>query len=141
EVIEALLANAAASGHTLRGIFHAAGALGDGLLINQQRARLDEAFAGKVVGAWNLHVQTHNLDLDAFVLFSSAATLFGPPAQGPHAAACGALDRIAALRHAEGRKALSVGWGPWRQIGKAAELGLDARLARDGILSIDADKA
>jgi acyl transferase domain-containing protein len=141
EVIEALLGNAVAGGHILRGIFHAAGALGDGLLINQQRAGLDKAFAGKVMGAWNLHVQTKTLDLDAFVLFSSSATLFGPPAQGPHAAACGALDRIAELRHAAGHKALSVGWGPWRQIGKAAERGLDARLARDGILSIGADGA
>jgi acyl transferase domain-containing protein len=141
EVVRAMIADATAGPHVLRGIFHSAGTLGDGLLINQQPARLEEAFAVKVKGAWNLHVETRARDLDAFVLFSSSAALFGPPAQGPHAAACAAMDRIAVMRRAEGLKALSIGWGPWCNIGKAAELGLDARLARDGILSIEPDDA
>lgn len=140
-VVADLLAAACQSGRPLRGVFHAAGDLGDGLLMNQTPAGFAAAITGKVRGAWNLHEQTRTLDLDAFVAFSSAATLFGPPAQGPHVAACAALDRLCALRRAEGLKALSIGWGPWGELGKAAERGLDARLAREGILPISPDAA
>jgi acyl carrier protein len=86
--------------------------------------------ATKVRGAWNLHEASRALSLDAFVLFSSAATLFAPPSQGAHAAACAAQDYIARYRHSLGLPALSIGWGLWAEVGQGAALQIDSRLER-----------
>ena len=42
----------------LRGIFHLAGVLDDGVLREQTRERFDRVMASKVLGAWNLHELT-----------------------------------------------------------------------------------
>ncbi|WP_428993812.1 SDR family NAD(P)-dependent oxidoreductase [Actinomadura verrucosospora] len=61
--------------------------------------------------AWNLHQQTRDLPLDAFVLFSSAASTLGSSGQDAHAAADHFLDALAAHRHAAGLPALTIAWG------------------------------
>ncbi|WP_344280622.1 SDR family NAD(P)-dependent oxidoreductase, partial [Actinomadura napierensis] len=61
--------------------------------------------------AWNLHQQTRHLPLDAFVLFSSAASILGSRGQGANAAADHFLDALAAHRHAAGLPALTIAWG------------------------------
>ena len=73
EEVERLLKSIAAP---LRGVVHAAGVLDDGLLVNQDGARLERVLAGKAAGAWRLHQLTG--DLDFFVLFSSAAAVLSP---------------------------------------------------------------
>ncbi|MDF5733894.1 MAG: SDR family NAD(P)-dependent oxidoreductase, partial [Rhizonema sp. PD38] len=55
----------------LRGIFHAAGVLQDGMLLGQTEESFRRVMAPKVQGAWNLHALTQNLELDLFVCFSS----------------------------------------------------------------------
>jgi acyl carrier protein len=47
-----------------------------------------------------------------FLLFSSATTVFGNPGQANYVAANAALEGLARRRHAEGKPALAVGWGP-----------------------------
>jgi acyl transferase domain-containing protein/acyl carrier protein len=116
-----------------RGIFHAAGQLADGLLLRQTAEDFRAAMAAKVEGTWNLHEASLSMPLDAFVLFSSAVTLFAPPTQGAHAAACAAMDHIARHRRDRGLPALSVGWGPWSRVGKAAALHVGARLRDFGV--------
>jgi acyl transferase domain-containing protein len=106
----------------LRGVFHLAGVLDDGILREQTRERFDRVMAAKVLGAWNLHALTADVELDHFVLFSSAAALLGSPGQGNYAAANAFLDALAHHRRAERRPALSVNWGSWAGAGMAERL-------------------
>src|SRR5690606_12999740 len=94
----------------------------------------------KTIGAWLLHERTRTLPLDAFVLFSSIAAVWGTRGLGAYAAANRALDAIAELRRREGRPALSANWGPWDGAGLAA--GEPRRdLARAGIRAMSAERA
>lgn len=117
----------------LRGVFHAAGVLDDGVLEQQNWRRFERVLAPKVIGAWNLHRLTCELPLDFFVLFSSVASLLGSAGQGNHAAANAYLDALAWQRRADGLPAVSINWGAWSSIGAAARGGVGGRLALRGI--------
>ena len=106
----------------LKGIFHAAGVLDDRLLLEQDWAGFERVMAAKVTGAWILHSLTAQLSLDYFVLFSSAASLLGSPAQGNYAAANSFLDALAHHRRSQQLPGLSINWGPWSESGMAANL-------------------
>jgi acyl transferase domain-containing protein len=107
-------------GPPLRGVVHAAGVVDDALILHQSPERLARVMAPKAAGAWNLHTLTQDLSLDFFVLFSSAAALLGSPGQSGYAAANAFVDALAEARHARGLPALSIGWGPWAEVGMAA---------------------
>jgi NADPH:quinone reductase-like Zn-dependent oxidoreductase/acyl carrier protein len=120
--VAGLLAHIAAEMRPLRGVFHLAGVLDDGILRDQTRERFDRVMPAKVQGAWNLHELTRDLPLDLFVLFSSAASLLGSPGQGNYAAANAFLDALAHHRRALKLPALSINWGSWDEVGMAARL-------------------
>jgi acyl transferase domain-containing protein/acyl carrier protein len=107
---------------TLRGVFHLAGVLDDGVLREQTRERFDRVMSSKMLGAWYLHELTRDDPLDLFVLFSSAAALLGSPGQGNYASANAFLDALAHHRRAQQRPGLSVNWGSWGEVGMAARL-------------------
>jgi hypothetical protein len=121
----------------LRGIFHAAGVLDDGLMLNLDEERFQKVLEPKMLGAWNLHALTQTTPLDFFVLFSSAASLLGSPGQSNYAAANAFLDALAHHRQALNLPALSINWGPWAMVGLAAtQANRGDRLAMLGIESL-----
>jgi acyl carrier protein len=96
----------------LRGVVHAAMVIEDALLRDMSREQLHRVLSPKTLGAWNLHEATRTRELDFFLLYSSATTLFGNPGQGAYVAANMAIESLAAERHALGLPATCVSLGP-----------------------------
>ena len=101
-------------------VFHAAGVLDDGVLVEQTAKRFAAVMAPKIDGAWNLCKLLADRPTVNLILFSSITSLLGLPGQGSYAAGNAFLDAIAAYRRAMGGRATSINWGPWRDIGLAA---------------------
>ncbi len=124
----------------LKGIVHAAGLLDDGVLLQLTQKQFDRVMRPKVHGAWNLHTLTQDLQLDFFVLFSSAAAIFGSPGQANYVAANSFMDALAHYRNALGLPAIAINWAAWSQIGLAARADRGDRLAIKGFQTIAPDK-
>ncbi|MCI3934400.1 type I polyketide synthase [Streptomyces sp. AN091965] len=138
EQVRALLA-AVPDEHGLSGVVHMAGVLDDGVIGALTPERLAGVFAPKVDAVRHLDELTRGLDLDAFVVFSSAAALMGSAGQGNYAAANAYLDGLMARRRAAGLPGLSLAWGLWEQAaGLTAHLSSvdQARMSRGGVLAL-----
>ncbi|MGW0185774.1 SDR family NAD(P)-dependent oxidoreductase [Streptomyces sp. NPDC003362] len=122
----------------LTAVFHLAGALDDGVVDAMTPERLAAVLAPKADGAWYLHEATRDLDLSAFVLYSSAAGVLGRPGQSNYAAANGFLDALARHRAARGLPAQALAWGAWTTAGEAGMAGRVApgRIAEGGLLPV-----
>ena len=105
----------------LRGVIHAAGVLDDATLLQMTGGQIRAVMAPKAAGAWALHAATERDPLDVFVMFSSASALLGLAGQANYAAANTFQDALARHRRRLGRPALSIGWGPWAEVGMAAD--------------------
>ena len=102
---------------TLTGVWHAAGVLADGILPNQSTLAIAHVYSPKAHAAWALHSTSVVAPLQACVLFSSVASLFGGGGQANYAAANACLDMLATCRRVHGKAATSVQWGPWAEVG------------------------
>ncbi|WP_143079240.1 type I polyketide synthase, partial [Streptomyces monashensis] len=143
--VEALLRDDA--GHPWTGVFHLAAVLDDGLLAAQSAERLAGVWAPKADGARHLDELSRELELDlaAFVLFSSAAGVLGGGGQSTYAAANTYLDALAAHRRALGLPGTSLCWGLWEQAGIGLTAGLGqaelARMRRQGVAALSERQA
>lgn len=143
DAVAALLAQLP-SRYPLRGVFHAAGVLDDGLVASLTPERIDAVLRAKVDGAWNLHELTEHLDLSAFVMFSSMAGIVGTAGQGNYAAANSFLDGLAAYRRSRGLAGVSVAWGLWEQSSAMTQHLAErdkARMSRVGLAPLSTGQA
>ena len=124
----------------LCGVVHAAGVLDDGLLESQTWERFQTVLRAKKSAAELLDEFTADLDLDLFVLYSSAASILGSPGQSNYASGNAFLDGLAWRRRCRGLPALSINWGPWTE-GMAANERLVQRLAMQGITPLTVAEA
>ncbi|MFB9511612.1 SDR family NAD(P)-dependent oxidoreductase, partial [Streptomyces aurantiacus] len=107
--------------HPLTAVIHAAGVTDLTSIGDLTSARLAEVLGSKAHAAWNLHEMTRELDLSAFVMFSSGAGVWGSGQQGAYGAANHFLDALAEHRHSQGLAATSIAWGPWAEAGMSAD--------------------
>ncbi|MCS0500782.1 type I polyketide synthase [Ancylobacter mangrovi] len=104
----------------IAGIVHTAMVLDDALIRDLDASRFEQVLAPKVDGARHLDAATAGLELDYFVLFSSATALIGNPGQAAYVAANAYLEGLARRRRREGRPALAMAWGAISDVGVLA---------------------
>ncbi|MEV5255741.1 SDR family NAD(P)-dependent oxidoreductase [Streptomyces werraensis] len=102
--------------HPLRGVVHTAGVFDPGVIGALTPERLAKVFAPKVDAVRHLDELTRDLALDAFVVYSSASSVFMGAGSGGYAAANAYLDGLMSYRRAAGLPGLSLSWGPWEQV-------------------------
>ncbi|MEU4230026.1 type I polyketide synthase [Nonomuraea sp. NPDC026600] len=122
--------------HPPAAVFHTAGALNAAALADTTPAELDTVLGTKALGATHLHELLADHELDAFVLFSSIAGVWGSGGQAAYAAANAHLDALAEHRRAQGLPAAAVAWGLWAEVDlgdPAAEAERREQLRRRGV--------
>ncbi|MFV6029064.1 type I polyketide synthase [Streptomyces sp. NPDC056264] len=129
-----------ADGAEIRVVVHAAGLGLTGALSDVRSEEFRQTMAAKAHGALHLDALFDRSDLDAFVLFSSIAGIWGSGGQSAYAAANAYLDALARQRRDRGLNATSVAWGAWAGDGMA-EGEAAVQLARRGITTMPVDRA
>lgn len=118
-------------------VVHAAGELGEENPLNHTTV---EEFAdlgrAKILGATHLDELLGDHPLDAFVLFSSGAAVWGTAGQPAYGSANAYLDALAGRRRARGLAATSIAWGPWAG-GGMVDADSDTYLRRMGVSAMD----
>ncbi|WP_223268155.1 type I polyketide synthase [Streptosporangium nondiastaticum] len=133
EALAALLAQ-----HPVNAVVHTAGVDHLEPLDGMTPGSFAALLAAKAAGALHLHELLAEQELDAFVLFSSIAGVWGSGHQAAYAAGNALLDGLAERRRAQGLPATAVAWGPWAGGGMAESDGADERLRRRGLIPMPA---
>ncbi|XIJ17220.1 type I polyketide synthase [Lentzea sp. JNUCC 0626] len=136
----ALAALLADSPGELTAVVHTAAALDDALLDDLSLDQVEHVLRVKAEAAVNLHELTRDLDLSAFVLFSSFGGMFGAAGQGNYAPGNAFVDALARRRREEGLPATAVVWGHWAAGGMATGA-VEERMLSRGVPAMDPDLA
>ncbi|MGV9856878.1 SDR family NAD(P)-dependent oxidoreductase, partial [Streptomyces sp. NPDC003442] len=141
EAVRTLLATLPGE-HPLSAIVHTAGSGGDlRPVVETGSESFADVLDAKVTGARCLHELTREMELDAFVLFSSAAATWGSGGQGSYAAANAYLDALAEHRRALGLAGTSIAWGAWADAGMAVVDAAEEMVRRRGLRSMPPELA
>ncbi|MGW7694887.1 type I polyketide synthase [Streptomyces asiaticus] len=127
--------------HPLTAVVHAAGLAENTPLAELDLPGIEAVLRPKALAATHLHELTEDLDLSAFVLFSSGAAAWGGSRQPSYAAANAYLDALAEHRRARGLPATSLAWAPWSDAGMAADEAVIDYYRRRGMRPLDTDLA
>ncbi|XP_042255630.1 highly reducing polyketide synthase cm3B-like [Thunnus maccoyii] len=98
-------------GCPIRGVFHSAVVLHDGLIETLDRSLYEKVLKPKINGALNLHHATLCCELDYFVCYSSISAFLGNASQTNYAAANAFLDMFCQYRRKLGLPGQSINWG------------------------------
>lgn len=98
-------------GCPIRGVFHSAVVLHDGLIESLDQSLYEKVFRPKVKGVLNLHHATKRCHLDYFVCYSSISAFLGNASQTNYAAANTFLDMFCHYRRKLGLPGQSINWG------------------------------
>ncbi|MFE2699841.1 type I polyketide synthase, partial [Streptomyces mirabilis] len=128
------------AGPALHAVLHTAGVRQETAVQATDLAETAQVVAAKAAGAWWLHELTRDLDLDAFVLFSSISATWGSGLQPAYGAANAFLDGLAEYRLSRNLPATSVAWGPWGGGGMTDEEGA-AQGERRGLMVMEPGRA
>ncbi len=133
--------------HPPTAIVHTAGAFDAGVVQALTPDKLARVFGPKAGAARHLDELTRDLELDAFIVYSSASSIFMGAGSGGYAAANAYLDGLMACRRAAGLPGVSLAWGPWQQLtGMAGTIDdltlarMSRREGRGGILGLRSDE-
>ncbi len=135
--MEQLIGEINRSSKPLKGVFHLAGVVHDGLIVNLSDDEMQSVLSAKMDSALILHQLTKTMPLDLFVLFSSSASLLGARGQANYVAANGFLDGLAYLRQEQGLPAIAINWGPFNAMGMSAKL--TQAMQQHGFMPLDKD--
>ncbi|MEV6979266.1 type I polyketide synthase, partial [Kitasatospora sp. NPDC093806] len=124
----------------LTAVIHTAAVLEDSAVTSLTVDQMQRVLAVKAGAAVHLHELTRELDLSAFVLFSSFSGEFGSPGHSNYAPGNAFLDAFAQWRRQQGLVATSIAWGAWGGGGMAAGVARDL-LHRHGLLEMAPDSA
>ncbi|MET7686336.1 type I polyketide synthase, partial [Streptomyces sp. NPDC005423] len=148
EAVAALVA-AVPRDQPLTAVVHAAAVMDNALTSQLTPGQLDTVLGPKADAAWYLHEATAELELSAFVLFSSCAGLVVGAGQGNYAAANRFLDGLSAYRRSRGLPATALAFGLWEtktglgggvndaDLGRMRSLGLPALPTAEGLELFD----
>ncbi|WP_412769092.1 type I polyketide synthase [Micromonospora zamorensis] len=124
----------------LTAVVHAAGIGTPGSLRDTDLDEFASVVRAKIAGAVHLDALLGERPLDAFVLFSSIAGIWGSGGQGAYAAANAYLDALAEARRGRGLAGTAVAWGPWGD-GGMAEGPAQEQLRRRGLPVMNPESA
>ena len=136
DALAAVFGGLARDGVRIGGVVHAAGVLEGGVLTDLTAGSFERPLRPKVDATLNLHELTADLDLSAFVVFSSVAGTLNSAGQGAYAAANAFLDGLMEQRHAAGKPGVSIVWGQWDVAGGMGSTLTGAQIARMARLGV-----
>nr|AAC68815.1 FK506 polyketide synthase [Streptomyces sp. MA6548] len=124
-------------------VVHMAGIVDDAVVATMRPQQWDAVLRVKADVAWQLHELTRDLELAAFVLYSSISATFGGAGQANYATGNAFLDALARHRRDQGLPAVSLAWGLWDEAdgmgGRLAATDL-TRIARGGMIPMTAEQ-
>ncbi|MGF9908252.1 SDR family NAD(P)-dependent oxidoreductase [Brevibacillus porteri] len=137
QAVENLIQSIQAEFGDLHGIIHSAGVTRDNFILKKTKEEVQAVLAPKVAGLIHLDEATKGLNLDFFVLFSSAAGSLGNMGQADYAAANAFMDTYSAYRNEQialGERqgqTISINWPLWKEGGMQVDEETEKRLWDD----------
>ncbi|MFK4254561.1 type I polyketide synthase, partial [Streptomyces angustmyceticus] len=125
------------SGCAVEAVVHAAGVVDSVPLGDAGAEHFADVMGAKVAGAVVLDEALRDRELDAFVVFSSIAGVWGSGGQAAYAAGNAFVEGLVQARRARGAVGCAVAWGPWAGGGMAGVEGAEEHLLRRGLRALD----